>query len=142
MTAIAEDVLMLARWLHEQGVSCVPLAPGTKAPDSAVLPNGWKDYQTRLPTEAELLAWFGTPVARGLAIVLGAVSGLIAVETDTPDAEAWCREHLPYSPWMTRSARGIHRYYRRDASLTRPTGVADWWQYSIRSEWVSHREIR
>lgn len=119
-SAIAEDVLLFAHWLRDQAVACVPLAARTKAPDVSVLPHGWKEFQRRLPTDAELLAWFGTPVLRGLAIVLGEVSGLVAVETDATETEQWCRQHLPPSPWMTRSARGIHRYYQRDANLTLP----------------------
>jgi putative DNA primase/helicase len=120
VSVAAEDVLLFAQWLRDQSVSCVPLATRTKMPDGSVLPNGWKAYQQRLPTDAELLAWFGTPVARGLAIVLGEVSGLVAVETDSTETEQWCLRQLPPSPWMTRSARGIHRYYQRDANLTLP----------------------
>lgn len=33
-------------------------------------------------------------------------------DTDTPEAEAWAVAHLPETPFMVRTARGIHRYYR------------------------------
>lgn len=110
---------------HALGLCLIPLKPGpgrddkeAKTPDWSVLPNGeWKPYQKRRPTEAELKAWFGNGVRRNAAVVLGKVSGVVVIESDTPEAEAWCAANLPPTPMATRSGRGVHRYYRI------PTGV-------------------
>jgi hypothetical protein len=42
----------------------------------------WKEYQQRLPTEAEILAWWRQLVYSNVGIALGPVSGLIRVDVD------------------------------------------------------------
>ena len=105
---------------HALGLCLIPLKPGpgrddreAKTPDWSVLPDRkWEPYQTTRSTDAEVRAWFGNGVCRNAGIVLGAVSGGLAViEGDTPEAEAWCAANLPPTPIATRSARGTHRYY-------------------------------
>ena len=110
-------VLDRALRLHEMGFSLIPLRPMTKKPDGSVLPTDsdgepiWKPYQTKRATLDELKHWFGNGSKRNIGIVLGSVSGNVAVvESDSSEAETWCAIHLPPTPMMTRSARGFHRY--------------------------------
>ena len=67
------DLRATALEARAAGISFLPAAPdGTKRP----FPNGrgaWKEWQGRLPTEAELRRWF--PPASGGGFVTGAVSG-------------------------------------------------------------------
>src|SRR5688500_14489336 len=95
------------------GFAVIPLLPGDKRPDASLLPGGrWERYQTCRPTEADLEAWFGNCIPRNAGLVLGSASGdVLVVESDTPEAEAWCAANLPPTPMMTRSARGYHRMY-------------------------------
>lgn len=39
-------------------------------------------------------------------------SGLVVVDTDTAEGEAWAAEHLPASIWTVKTSQGRHRYYR------------------------------
>jgi hypothetical protein len=39
-------------------------------------------------------------------------SRLVAVDTDTDEAESWAAKHLPETPWLCRTAHGWHRFYR------------------------------
>jgi predicted P-loop ATPase len=71
----------------------------------------WKVFQTARATDADLVKWFGGRQQRNLAIATGPVSGVVVVESDTPEAEAWCKANLPHTPMQTQSARGVHRYY-------------------------------
>jgi Primase C terminal 1 (PriCT-1)/Bifunctional DNA primase/polymerase, N-terminal len=48
------------------------------------------------------------------------VSGVIVIETDSSEAEAWAQANLSYTPMMTGSARGRHRYYRRPGHAPLP----------------------
>lgn len=104
--------------MHTLGLSLIPLGPRTKKPDWSLLPKDaageavWAPYQTTRPTETELREWFGNGVQRNAGVVLGAVSGVVVIETDSLEAETWCAKYLPPTPMMTRSARGVHRYYR------------------------------
>jgi hypothetical protein len=98
---------------HSLGLSLIPLKAGTKEPDTDVLPNReWRPFQTARPSIADVQQWFGNGVRRNIGIPLGVVSGVVAIETDSPEAEEWCAANLPPTPMMTRSARGIHRFYR------------------------------
>ena len=99
-----------AQRLAALGLSVIPLRPRSKLPDGP-----WERYQTTRATEDDLRTWFGNGVDRNAGIVLGKVSGLVVLETDSAEAEAWCAAHLLPTPMMTRSARGKHRFYRMPA---------------------------
>jgi hypothetical protein len=47
-----------------------------------------------------------------LAIITGAISGVVVVDADDPIALAWCTHHLPYTVWQTKTSRGYHLFYR------------------------------
>jgi hypothetical protein len=72
---------------------------------------GWLEYQDRLQTDAELVQWF-LREPMNLAVVTGAVSGVVAVDADDRDALRWCTKNLPYTPWQTETSRGFHLWYR------------------------------
>ena len=71
----------------------------------------WLAYQSRLPTEDDVRAWFGA-APMNLAVVTGAISGVVVIDADERDAVRWCTRRLPYTPWQTRTARGFHLWYR------------------------------
>lgn len=56
----------------------------------------WKPYQTRLPTEEELLLWEKQYANCGIALVCGEISKVLAVDIDTEDEEI--RKSCPKSP--------------------------------------------
>ena len=90
------------------GLSVIPLRERSKLP---ALPE-WKIFQHTPPTEACVRDWVEKGLFVNTGIVLGQVSRLVVVESDSPEAERWCSDHLPDTPMKTRSARGVHRYYR------------------------------
>src|SRR5262245_34985348 len=110
------DPLTLARRLvFHLGLSVIPVprprpgvAPGHVF-DGKVPALGWKEFQSRLPTEGELCCWFTEPM--NIAIVTGAISNLV-VDADDPAALRWCTSHLKYTPWQTKTSRGFHLFYR------------------------------
>jgi Bifunctional DNA primase/polymerase, N-terminal len=105
----------LGFWRRRLSVMPVPPPrPGVPAGhpgDGKVPAIAWREYQTRLPTEAELRAWFGAE-PMNLAVVTGAVSGVIVIDGDAPAALHWLTRHLPYTPWQTQTPRGFHLWYR------------------------------
>ena len=97
-----------ARRLYEDGLSLLPLPARSKKPATS-----WKQQQHERLTLRRLehdLAALGPDA--GLAVVCGEVSGVVVADFDDADAVAWAREHLPDTPWKTRTARGEHWYYR------------------------------
>jgi hypothetical protein len=95
------DIHEAARRYAERGWPIIPLrgkAPAVK---------GW---QTWVADEAGLLLWFGQ---RGCNVGLRpADAGYVVVDTDTEEADAWVRAHLPLTPMMVRTGSGsTHRYF-------------------------------
>lgn len=104
-----------ALYLH-RGWSVIPVKAGTKEPATG----RWKQYQERLLTAAEFERMFADP-ARGVAIILGPVSGGLACR-DFDDAaayRAWAARHpdLAHDLPTVATRRGAHVYF-----LTKLTG--------------------
>lgn len=102
-----------ARRLLGLGMSVIPVprADGRRF-DGKVPAIAWREFQQRLPTEAELVAWFDTKTSTNYAIVTGATSDLVVVDCDTPEARRYCVRRLPYTPWQCKTSHGYHLYYR------------------------------
>ena len=53
---------------------------------------------------------------QNIAIVTGEVSGVVAVDADSPTAIRWATRHLAYTPWQTQTSRGYHLLYQHPGS--------------------------
>jgi Bifunctional DNA primase/polymerase, N-terminal len=103
--------LLLARWFVARGFSVIPIPlpqPGISDGKTPVIP--WQAYQSRRPSIHELETWFGSE-PMNVAVVTGQVSHVVVVDADGDDGFAWC-ERLPYTPWQTKTAKGVHLYFR------------------------------
>jgi hypothetical protein len=110
--------LELARRYTKMGLCIIPVHPRSKQPYIK-----WQRYQTTRPTDKDLVRWFDKK-ERNAAILLGKVSSVIVVDTDTPEAEAWVVKNLPRTPMMTHTAKGYHRFYRFPlAAYDNPTSI-------------------
>jgi hypothetical protein len=89
------------------GLSVIPCLPRDKKP---AIP--WQQYQERRATASELSAWFGNGKAHNLAIVTGAVSGVLVLDVDGSEGLASIADKsLPPTPCV-KTAKGYHYYYR------------------------------
>ncbi|MBL8171713.1 MAG: DUF3987 domain-containing protein [Acidobacteria bacterium] len=72
-----------ANRLRDAGIATIPIKPdGSKAPAIGA----WAQYESRLPTEAELQSWFGNGAERGIALIGGKVSGNLEIlDFDAPE---------------------------------------------------------
>ncbi len=113
----ATSVLARALDLFARGVSVIPVPPprlgaAKGAPGDGKVPGApWREFQDRLPTEREIREWF-SHAPMNLAIVTGAISGVIAIDVDSVTAMQWVKRQLPYTPWQTKTFRGFHLFYR------------------------------
>ncbi len=96
--------------LWRRGLSIFPVPRPDATHDGKRPVIAWKDYQTRRATEAEIRAWFAAP--QNLGIVTGAISGVVVIDGDSPEALRWLTRRLPYTPWQTRTSRGFHLFLR------------------------------
>lgn len=76
MSADQPEVLKAARRYLAAGLSVIPIkADGSKTP----VYSGWRDYSTRIATDAELTKWFCGSVPAGVGVVPGPASGNLVV---------------------------------------------------------------
>ena len=105
MDGDTSSLLEAARWLRDaRGFSVIPLdhpdAPIASESDQVgKRPTApWKLFQEAHATDDNLRTWFGNGTPRNLGIVTGQISGVVVVDTDSPEAEAWATAHLPVTP--------------------------------------------
>ena len=103
LTATAEH------WLND-GIACIPVAYRDKRPAVA----SWREFQTRLPTLAEIRQWFQSRLTN-MAIVNG-WRGLVVLDFDQRPAyelwRDWSREAAPRArfSYTVETSRGVHVY--------------------------------
>lgn len=92
----------------DRGWSIIPIAPDTKRPLIK-----WVEYQERLATEDEVCAWFDQWPDAMLGVVTGALSGVVIVDADNPEADAYAHEYgMGRTPIMVKTKRGMHYYFK------------------------------
>ena len=107
----------------DRGWSIIPLSIDSKLPLAP-----WREYQTRRPTVEEVTDWFenGAPTTSGarvrlfnLALVTGAVSGIVVVDADNQAAIDYCEAHGLATHISVRTTRGTHYYWKHPNDGTR-----------------------
>ena len=105
-----------ARFYRDLGFSELPL--------SGKLPalSHWKHLTVRHPTDEELVSWF-QKTRCNIGVICGQISGIAVLDTDSPEiAERLLRE-LPKTPMMTKTAKGLHFFYRLEEGQHVPPRV-------------------
>jgi hypothetical protein len=54
--------------------------------------SGWKQYQERLPMKEEVTGWFTQNPSANIAIITGAISGLVVFDLDSEQAIEYVQE--------------------------------------------------
>lgn len=99
LNSIYEEALRL----YDRGFSIIPLNAGDKRPAIE-----WKAYQSHRPTVDQVKQWFGGDREHNLGIVTGAVSGVVVLDVDRPEALV---EHVPRTPTV-KTSKGWHYYFK------------------------------
>ena len=109
--------------LCELGYSVIPSGGGDnhKAP---LYP--WKEYQERRPEKRELENWQYKDKPPLWGIVTGAVSGLVVLDADTPEALAALQTELGIEPHILTPRGGGHWYFKHPGQAVKTTvGIID-----------------
>lgn len=110
--------LEIARKYVKAGFSVIPIPLKSKIPLIA-----WKEYQTRFPTDEELVAWFVGN--ENIAIITGELSGVTVVDVDAKSGglETIKTLRLPLT-WSVRTGGGgWHYYYKYDKRASQTAGI-------------------
>src|SRR3954452_18960082 len=104
-------MLVAARAYVRRGFSVIPLEPRGKRPE---IP--WKQFQSRQPSDEELLEWFAKD-RRNLGIVTGEISRITVLDIDSEDAmKLAAGRGLPPTP-RVRTGKGWHLYFAHEPGL-------------------------
>lgn len=71
----------------------------------------WKEFQTRLPTEDEVTKWFGPRTKANIGIVTGMVSGLIVLDVDSEQGQAFVDSKGGFTNPTVITGKKGHHYY-------------------------------
>lgn len=94
--------------LHTLGFTVIPSGGGEKGKKPLV---NWKEFQRQQPTEDELESWQQDLSPQLWGIVTGALSGLVVVDADTPEARKEL-EGLLGTPHVNTPGGGGHYYFK------------------------------
>lgn len=118
-----------------RGWSLFPAHARSKRPYSALLPRvnnkpSWTPFQSTAPTRHAIETWFHIAPTANIMLVCGAVSGLVVLDFDTPDALRAATERGGWGTTPTvRGRRGIHAYFLHPGFPVRggknPLGIAN-----------------
>jgi hypothetical protein len=100
------------------GLAVVPLPPGEKRPAIK-----WKAYQTVAPTQDEINRWWRERPDDGMAVVLGTVSNVLAIDVDGPDAHAELVRRLGAEPVAPKVLTGSGKPFRYQLLFRHPVGL-------------------
>lgn len=93
------------------GLSVIPLNPRDKKPAIS----SWAEFQTRLPTEKEINAWFSDE-NKNIGIICGKVSGdLVVIDFDSNETFPFVISDInsiAKETMVVRTGKGFHLYYR------------------------------
>lgn len=117
------DVLSTALTWCSLGIATIPILARSKRPALDL----WKPYQTRLPTEFELRAWFSNP-GYNLAVITG-WQGLVIVDWDDREKLKEWRVSTEIGrnlgTYQVSTPRGVHLYFycHEDTQCVKLDGV-------------------
>ena len=72
----------------------------------------WKELQTRLPTNEQLMAWFSRPDVTGIGLATGKLSGVIVLDAEKDGLEDLKAMNLPETVLVQSGGGGWHAYFK------------------------------
>jgi hypothetical protein len=97
--------------LWRLGLNVVPVPRPSAHYDGKRPIIAWKSFQTERVPFYLACQWFVGNYTNA-AVITGAVSGVVVVDADSEKAIAWCSSKLPKTPWLVRTRKGWHQFYR------------------------------
>jgi len=91
----------------DKGFPVIPIRSSTKKPRVK-----WRAYQSRLPTEQEVMDWWVDYPDDEIAMITGKLSGYVVVDCDNPDALDAAINSGMQSPIRVKTKRGYHLYFK------------------------------
>ncbi len=107
-----------ARDYLDRGWGTIPIKKMSKQP---AIPS-WKAYQDRRPTHDEITAWDIQYPDCNVAVICGAVSGLVVLDIDSEDGRLWLKKNgcvMPPTPRAESSPGKAHFYFQHPGGVVK-----------------------
>jgi len=78
----------------------------------------WCSYQTRVASEDEIRSWWTQWPHAGVAIICGAVSGVVVLDIEADALDVLSCDPMPETPTVRTQGGGIHLYFQHDPSVS------------------------
>jgi Bifunctional DNA primase/polymerase, N-terminal/AAA domain len=113
--ATASSYKSISESLRAVGLWCFPirfkLGENLKVEKLPLI--GWKEFQQRPPSQAELDEWYAEFAnAKSAAIPTGPGTGIVVLDADNEDEIEYLEKRGMDETWLVRTRRGLHYYYR------------------------------
>jgi hypothetical protein len=89
----------------------------------------WAELQDRRATTEEILSW----ERKNLAIVTGAISGIVVVDCESPEDAKWFWDNRGKTTAMVKTKRGFHLYFKHPGQRV-PNGQKIENRYDVRGD--------
>lgn len=119
----SDAIFKTAKWCRGRGYSIIPVKKSDKRPLIK-----WTEYQKRLPTHEEIKDWYRQWPNANIALITGALSGIMIVDVDTEKGQENLNEFLPDSlivPTLRTPGGGWHYYFQYKPGLVNKARVID-----------------
>jgi hypothetical protein len=103
-----------AKEYRDKGLSFIPLKENSKF--AAIK---WKKYQSRQPTLGEAVNWFAHGTRRNIAIVTGAVSGVVVLDFDTKESASLFWKEVAQTTAINVTRKGLHFLFQHPGEPVR-----------------------
>ena len=123
------DTLTYAQKYVSKGFSVIPIRKGDKKPALS----SWKKYQTRRPTEVELVDWFLSG-ENNIAIVTGEISGIAVLDFDSVESFERAKAMGLTDTPIVKTGKVYHAYYCYQAGIRNSQGNPDIKNIDVRGE--------
>jgi hypothetical protein len=123
---MSKEIQSAAHKYLDMGLSVMPVRRQDKRPCL----NSWRKYQVSPPTHEEIDTWWKEFPDANVAIITGSVSGLVVVDVDTKEKEAFT---APVGCAIAKTSKGFHYFLRGShGEVKNSVGIID--RVDIRGE--------
>ena len=121
--SLSDAIFKTAKWCIGRGYSVIPVKKSDKRPHIK-----WVEYQKRLPTHEEIKDWYRQWPNANIALITGALSGIMIVDVDTEAGQENLNEFLPDSliiPTTRTPGGGWHYFFKYKPGLSNKARVIE-----------------
>jgi len=109
-----ESILDAAISYAKSGLSVIPVTGGKDKNLSKKPLESWQEWQGKIPSESQIRKWWKRYPTANVGIVCGGVSGIVMVDADDKNAQAYIETIVPSDTPRWDTSRGRHYMFKHN----------------------------